>query len=44
MHSCWKKMICEKTTQKTLDDRKAKANTDAKQIGELIKAKKDDRS
>ena len=29
-----------KTTQKTLDDRNAKAKTDAKQIGELLKAQK----
>ena len=29
-----------KTTQKTLDDRNAKAKADAKQIGELIKAQK----
>jgi seryl-tRNA synthetase len=31
-----------KDTQKTLDDLKAKANTDAKKIGELIKAGKSD--
>ena len=29
-----------KTTQKTLDDRNAKAKADARQIGELLKAKK----
>ena len=29
-----------KTTQKTLDDRNAKAKTDARQIGELLKAQK----
>src|SRR5688572_21606701 len=31
-----------KTTQKTLDDRNAKAKADAKQIGELLKSKKTD--
>lgn len=31
-----------KETQRTLDDRKAKANADAKKIGELMKAQKND--
>ena len=37
-----KKDSFRKETQRTLDDRKAKANADAKKIGELIKAKKND--
>lgn len=37
-----KKDTLRKETQKTLDDRKAKANADAKKIGELIKSKKND--
>ncbi|WP_276368545.1 serine--tRNA ligase [Chryseolinea sp. H1M3-3] len=37
-----KKDALRKETQKALDDRKAKANADAKKIGELIKAQKND--
>ena len=37
-----KKDAFRKETQKTLDERKAKANSDAKRIGELIKSQKHD--
>jgi seryl-tRNA synthetase len=37
-----KKDALRKETQKTLDDRKARANADAKKIGELIKGQKKD--